>query len=77
MNISRTQAVKMRCTECSGDDNGNRSVTLCTVAHCYLFPFRSGTPKKENIEKHRQARANVDERNRLMSLNNKGVVNDS
>lgn len=66
MNLSRSDAVKSHCRECSGDDNGNRSVQLCTVTHCYLFPFRRGRPNKREIETHLQARANIDERNKLM-----------
>ena len=68
MNLSRANAVKEFCRICAGPDNGNRSASLCTVYACLLFPFRMGTAKKNDIEKHLQAKADMDERNRLMGL---------
>jgi hypothetical protein len=66
MNLSRTNAVKKHCKECSGPDNGNRSASLCTSYECYLWPFRVGSPQQSEIETHLQTRAALDERNRLM-----------
>ena len=72
MNLSRMNQVKKFCSECAGNDNGNRSVHLCTTYACHLFPFRSGTAKKSDVERHLQARAEMDERNRLMRKSSKG-----
>ena len=72
MNLSRSDAVRSHCKICAGPDSGNRSVQLCTAYACHLFPFRSGTAKKSDVERHLQARAEMDERNRLMRKSLKG-----
>jgi hypothetical protein len=59
--MSKAQAIRQHCLECSGDSA--KEVTLCLITDCALYPYRfgCGPDTKSYRDRERTAKQNYPE----------------